>query len=97
MQRNRGSRLLAALLAVWSAVLTVDPAALHACSMHAPTPAAAVSSDGGALLLAETDRAIKLVDRFTACFRDSRNPFYVVHEMKTLVAQRVFGLALGYP
>ena len=55
-----------------------------------------VSSDGGALLLAETDRAITLVDRFTACFRDSRNPFYVVHGMKTLVAQRVFGLALGY-
>jgi hypothetical protein len=55
-----------------------------------------VSSDGGALLLAETDRAIQLVDRFTACFRDSRNPFFVVHGMKALVAQRVFGLALGY-
>jgi DDE family transposase len=40
--------------------------------------------------------AIGLVDRFAACFRDARNPDYVRHEVKTLVAQRLFGLALGY-
>jgi hypothetical protein len=55
-----------------------------------------VSSDAGALLLGETDKAISLVERFSACFRDRRNPLYVVHEIETLVAQRVFGLALGY-
>ncbi len=55
-----------------------------------------VSSDAGAHLLGETDKAIRLVDRFAACFRDRRHPAYVVHEVKTLVAQRVFGLALGY-
>jgi hypothetical protein len=55
-----------------------------------------VSSDAGALLLGETDKAISLVERFSACFRDKRNPIYVVHEIETLVAQRVFGLALGY-
>jgi Transposase DDE domain group 1 len=55
-----------------------------------------VSSDGGALLLAETDKAIGLVERFAACFRDARNPDCVRHEVKTLVAQRLFGLALGY-
>ena len=55
-----------------------------------------VSSDAGALLLGETDKAIRLVDRFATCFRDRRHPAYVVHEVKTLVAQRVFGLALGY-
>jgi hypothetical protein len=55
-----------------------------------------VSSDAGALLLGATDKAIGLVDRFAACFRDLRNPFFVVHSVKTLVAQRVFGLALGY-
>ena len=52
--------------------------------------------DAGALLLGETDKAIGLIDRFAACFRDARNPDYVRHEVKTLVAQRVFGLALGY-
>src|SRR5580700_1478981 len=55
-----------------------------------------VSSDAGALLLGETDKAIGLIDRFAACFRDARNPDYVRHEVKTLVAQRVFGLAPGY-
>ena len=55
-----------------------------------------VSSDAGALLLGETDKAIGLIDRFAACFRDARHPDYVRHEVKTLVAQRVFGLALGY-
>lgn len=37
-----------------------------------------VSSDGGALLLGETDKAIRLVERFAACFQDFRNPLYVV-------------------
>jgi len=55
-----------------------------------------VTSDAGALLLGETDKAIQLVDRFAACFRDGRHPAYVLHDVKTLVAQRVFGLALGY-
>ncbi len=55
-----------------------------------------VSSDAGALLLGETDKAIGLVKRIAACFQDLRNPLYVVHPVAALVAQRVFGLALGY-
>ncbi|HEY5207253.1 MAG TPA: IS1380 family transposase [Roseiarcus sp.] len=55
-----------------------------------------VSSDAGALLLGETDKAIKLTDRFAACFGDRRRPLFTVHALNALVAQRVFGLALGY-
>jgi hypothetical protein len=55
-----------------------------------------VFSDAGALLLGETDKAIRFVDRFSACFRDALHPAYVLHDVRTLVAQRVFGLALGY-
>jgi hypothetical protein len=44
----------------------------------------------------KTDKAIGLVDRFAACFRDRCHRTYVLHEVKTLVAQRVFGLAPGY-
>ena len=55
-----------------------------------------VSSDAGALLLGETDKAIGLIDRFTACFGDHRSPLFIVHALKALIAQRVFGLALGY-
>lgn len=32
-----------------------------------------VSSDAGAVLLSETDRAIRLIARFAACFRDQRH------------------------
>jgi Transposase DDE domain group 1 len=55
-----------------------------------------VSSDAGALLLGATDQAIGLTHRFAGCFSDRRNPLYITHTLKTLVGQRVFGLALGY-
>jgi hypothetical protein len=56
----------------------------------------AVTSDAGALLLRETDRAIGLIDRVAACFRDCRDPRRVVHSLRTLIGQRIIGLALGY-
>jgi Transposase DDE domain group 1 len=56
----------------------------------------AVSSDAGALLLRETDRTIGLIDRLAACFRDGRAPSRVVHSLRTLIGQRIIGLALGY-
>jgi hypothetical protein len=55
-----------------------------------------ISSDAGALLLGATDKAIRLTERFAACFRDARDPGSIEHEVKTLVGQRVFGIALGY-
>src|SRR3982750_2099008 len=55
-----------------------------------------VTSDAGALLLGVTDRGIRLVDRFAACFRDWRHPAFVTHRVRSLVRQRIFGLALGY-
>jgi hypothetical protein len=55
-----------------------------------------VTSDAGALLLGATDRAIGLVERFAGCFQDGRDPDQVIHEIPAMVAQRVFGLALGY-
>ena len=55
-----------------------------------------ITSDAGAMLLGATDRAIGLIDRFAACFRDFRCPGLIEHEVKTLIGQRVFGLALGY-
>ena len=55
-----------------------------------------ITSDAGALLLGQTDRAIGLVDRFAACFSDARVAELVEHRVETLVMQRVFGIALGY-
>ncbi|WP_084025728.1 transposase [Mesorhizobium sp. LNHC252B00] len=55
-----------------------------------------ITSDAGALLLGLTDRAIGLVGRFARCFVDARRPALIEHEVKTLVGQRIFALALGY-
>jgi hypothetical protein len=56
----------------------------------------AMTSDGGALLLRETDRRLNLLPRLAECFLDGRSPLLVKHPVAQLVAQRVYGLALGY-
>lgn len=56
----------------------------------------AITSDAGAPLLGGTDRAIGLIDRFAGCFTDHRRADLIEHEVRTLVGQRVFGIALGY-
>ncbi len=56
----------------------------------------AITSDGGALLLGQTDRAIRLTERFAACFADTRAAELVEHQVETMVMQRVVGIALGY-
>ena len=55
----------------------------------------AVTSNGGAVLLREADRAIGLTQKVARCFRDNRNQDFVVHTIETMVAQRVHGQALG--
>lgn len=56
----------------------------------------AVSSDAGALLLGASDKAIGLVGRLAGCFRDERQADLIEHGLATLIAQRVFAIALGY-
>ncbi len=55
-----------------------------------------ISSDGGALLLRETDRRLNLLPRLGQCFLDGRSPLLVKHSVQQLVSQRIYGLALGY-
>ena len=55
-----------------------------------------MTSEAGAMLLGATDRQIRLIERFAACFTDYRDADLVVHEVAGLVGQRVFGVALGY-
>ena len=55
-----------------------------------------ITSDAGALLLGATDRVVGLVDRFAGCFIDRRQPELIEHAVRTLVGQRIIGLALGY-
>ncbi len=55
------------------------------------------SSDGGAVLLKAAERQYDLIDGFARCLVDDRQPGKVRHTLADLLAQRIFGLACGYP
>ena len=55
-----------------------------------------LTTEGGALLLREADRKIGLLRRVAECFRDTRQPERIEHELPEMLAQRIYGLALGY-
>lgn len=47
-------------------------------------------------MLREVDVRINLLGRLVGCFRDGRNPERIEHELSEMLAQRIYGLALGY-
>jgi hypothetical protein len=55
-----------------------------------------ISSDGGSLLLRETDKRLNLLPRLARCFLDGREQSRVDHTVEEMLAQRIYGLALGY-
>jgi len=55
-----------------------------------------ISSDGGAMLLRQTDKRLNLLPRLAGCFLDGRNQDQVEHTVQEMLAQRIYGLALGY-
>ena len=48
-----------------------------------------ISSDGGGLLLQETDSKMNLLARFSECFVDRRNQKLIEHSIEQMVRQRV--------
>ena len=55
-----------------------------------------LSSDGGVLLLKQIDRGLGVSRMLAGCFSDARDQVFVEHSVEHLVAQRLYGLALGY-
>ena len=55
-----------------------------------------ISSDGGALLLREVDARFGITRRLAQCLTDHRRDDLIEHSAEELVAQRLYGLALGY-
>jgi hypothetical protein len=55
-----------------------------------------LTSDGGLPLLREVDRKIGLIDALNGVICDPRFQPLVVHEQRTLLAQRILALAAGY-
>ena len=55
-----------------------------------------LTTEGGSLLLRAADRKIGLLRRVVGCFTDTRDPQRIEHELSEMLAQRIYGLALGY-
>jgi len=55
-----------------------------------------ITSDGGGLLLREVEERRRVIGRFAECFTDHRDERSIEHTTQELVAQRVYGIALGY-
>lgn len=55
-----------------------------------------LTTDAGALLLREVADQIGLFDALDAAIPDPRNPVFLIHDQRALIAQRVTAIALGY-
>jgi hypothetical protein len=55
-----------------------------------------ITSDAGALLLREVAGRSKLFERMAAAVPDPRDPAMVEHDQRTMLAQRVLGIACGW-
>ena len=55
-----------------------------------------MTSDGGVMLLSQTDRRLGLLDAAACCIADPRNPLLITHAVRDMLRQRVYGLALGW-
>ena len=55
-----------------------------------------VTSDGGIVLLRQTDRRLGLTRALARVLPDPRDPERIEHPLLSLVRQRVYGLAAGY-
>jgi len=55
-----------------------------------------ITSDAGVLLLREVAGRSRLFERMAACVPDPRDPARVEHEQRTMLAQRVLGIACGW-
>ncbi|MDO9167420.1 MAG: IS1380 family transposase [Rhodoferax sp.] len=55
-----------------------------------------MTSDGGVMLLAATDRKLGLINAAARCIADPRDPLLIKHTVVDMLRQRVYGLALGW-
>lgn len=54
------------------------------------------SSDGGVLLLRETEAQVGIIRRFVEALDDRRDPRYTHHSYEEMLSQRIFQIACGY-
>jgi len=71
-------------------------ASLGSKKIQADFKGGSLTSDAGALFLRQVDKKLGLLDALDRCLPDPRHVSYTTHAQKTLLAQRIFGIALGY-
>jgi len=55
-----------------------------------------ITSDAGALLLRQVDNRIGLMDAISNCIPDPRHPSFTKHNQRSMLAQRIYAIAMGY-
>src|SRR5271166_2644656 len=55
-----------------------------------------LTSDAGALLLRELGQKTGLFEALNEVIPDPRNPVFIIHDQKSMIAQRIVAIALGY-
>jgi hypothetical protein len=64
--------------------------------IHADFSGGDFTPDAGLLLLREADRNLDLISAFDRVIPDPRHPNLILHPQRTLLAQRIYGIAAGY-
>ena len=78
---------------------TTEPllfSSLGAQKIQADFAGGTLTTDAGLLALREVNRRTGLIEAIDAAIADPRDPERIQHEQRTLLAQRIYGLAAGY-
>jgi hypothetical protein len=75
---------------------TLDFSSRGSKTVHADFQGGRLTTDGGALILGELAGQIGLLDALDAAIPDPRDPRFIVHDQRVLLAQRIIAIALGY-
>ena len=65
-------------------------------SIEAGFSGGTITSHAGLLLAGLTEGHMRLFDRIAGCFADFLNPDLIVHEVRSMVSQRILGLIAGF-
>jgi hypothetical protein len=75
---------------------TIDFSRLGSKAVVADFQGGRLTTDAGALLLREVGDRLGLFDALDAAIPDPRHPLFIVHEQRSMLAQRIIALASGY-
>jgi len=75
---------------------TLDFSSRGSRTVHADFQGGRLTTDGGALILGELADQLGLFDALNAAIPDPRDPRFILHDQRALLAQRVIAIALGY-